>query len=300
MKSQLSNTHSRLLDTSSISTSTVSFPSLLDGNNSNSLMKDISFEWIPPSVNQAVSTKDPTPSPIKDNSMTRELFQEPSIAIVEEDNVAVEEPLKQSFSQFPPLRSFPPLSTISQHAPAQKPPKSQHRIDWSVVNSSKFSAIRTTGSLPPAAPPSHSLPLSQAMNQFSQTITPHRLPTQGTKRLDAQQPSATKVWRAALDESTRQMPDTVTSFSQGELTRLLKECILQREYFCCVVEDEKEFEMATVVECDQRDTIRRLLLFFHQGERAQKLCVLLGSCYVIQQTLIHAGSVVGVECGLHG
>ena len=138
------------------------------------------------------------------------------------------------------------------------------------------------------------------MNQFSQTIAPHRLPLQGTKRQDTRQPSATKVWRAALDESTRQMPDVASSFSQGELTRLLKQCILQRECFCCVAEEEEEFEMATVIECDQRDTIRRLLLFFHQGERAKNLCVLLASCFVIQHGMIHAGSVVGVACEHHG
>ena len=260
-------------------------------------MRDVSFEWIPPAVNQAVSTKEPTPSPIKDNSMIRELSQEPSTVIAEGDSITMEEPSKRSFSQFPPLRSS---QTLSQHAPAHKPSKSQQRIDWSVINSSKFNSIRTIGSLPPAALPPHSLPLSQAMNQFSQTIASHRLPPQGTKRMDTNQPSSMKMWRATLDESTRQMPDVVASFSQGELTRLLKQCILQRECLCCVVGEEREFEMATVIECDQRDTIRRLLLFFHQGERAKKLCVLLVSCFVIQNTMIHTGSVVGVECKCHG
>ena len=118
--------------------------------------------------------------------------------------------------------------------------------------------------------------------------------------MDTNQPSSMKMWRATLDESTRQMPDVVASFSQGELTRLLKQCILQRECLCCVVGEEREFEMATVIECDQRDTIRRLLLFFHQGERAKRLCVLLVSCFVIQNTMIHTGSVVGVDYGCHG
>ena len=101
-------------------------------------MRDVSFEWIPPAVNQTVSTKESIPSPIKDNSMIRELSQEPSTVIAEGDSITVEEPSKRSFSQFPPLRSS---QTLSRHAPAHNRNSASTGVSLTHPNSTPFAPL---------------------------------------------------------------------------------------------------------------------------------------------------------------
>ena len=290
----MSSTHSRLPDLSSMSSSLAPLSSVLVANESSSILKDVSFEWMAPPVQQ-VTTTTVDASPIKDNSMNRELFQEPSSILMEGESVAIEEPSKLSFSCFPPLHPSQSLPSHSQRAYSQRSSKPHNRaIDWSVVNSARFPSIHSSSTVTTSASAGTAkpLPLSQAMGHFSQVVNTHRLPTQGMKRGDNRDASASKVWRAALDESAKTMPD-VTLNSQGEMTSLLKKCILERESICHSIRDDlSDYDLATVITCDQQDTINRFVLLFHQGAMEHKTGILLMSCFVIQTLSLREGSVV--------
>ena len=223
----------------------------------------------------------------------RNVYKEPDVPEPDQIHSQIDLLPSPSYSSFPPIVSSQP-SKLTRGVPktgnrtTKRTQKSgKQPVDWSVVNKSMCRPY-LRDSIPPAQPKIHLSQALQVNSKNSVSLVPRKRPI-------IQNPS--DDWRKNVSTQSQLLAaDASASATQGQISTLLKQCILERESFGI---RPSLSERAVVVMHNEQSSVLRLVLWMQEGELRNKLAVMLLSSFVNRTIGLQKGFTVESDWCFH-